>query len=165
MEPYEYECLDGDVVTIGALERGDVARYRKFVERQSTESVYRRFFSAHRPTSDGEIDTLLDPGRPQHLVVSARVDDELVAVGELSCDRVADRAEVAFLVDDDWHHQGLATELLRVFARQAREWGFDHLDADSLGYNVDMMRVFDDSGFPVDKALDQGVWTYRIALV
>ena len=58
-------------------------------------------------------------------------------------------AEVAFLVEEDFHGQGLAGQLLAALTGIARQHGFQRLEAVVLSGNASMLRVFERSGLPL----------------
>jgi GNAT superfamily N-acetyltransferase len=56
-------------------------------------------------------------------------------------------AEVAFVVRDDHQSRGLGSILLEHLAAAARERGVRCFEAEVLGQNTQMTRVFRDAGF------------------
>jgi GNAT superfamily N-acetyltransferase len=56
------------------------------------------------------------------------------------------RAEVAFVVVDQYQGQGIGAALLRHLAGIAREAGLEELIAEVLPANIGMLKVFEKSG-------------------
>jgi len=73
-------------------------------------------------------------------------------------------AEVAFVVEEDYQGLGVASRLLRHFARIAREQGISALQADVLAGNKSMLSVFTLSGLPMTTRRDGGVMHVMLAL-
>jgi RimJ/RimL family protein N-acetyltransferase len=129
----------------------------RFHSRLSSESIRRRFFTAHPRLTDKEVEhfTSVDHHRREAFV--AEVGGELVAVGRFDRLDESTDAEVAFVVADGWHDRGIATELLRRLAARAREEGIRRLVAETLPDNGPMLAVFAHSGMQTECALDHGV--------
>ena len=68
-----------------------------------------------------------------------------------------DLAEVAFLVLDEYQGKGVGTQLLKHLAILAKNRGIHELRADVLADNQAMLRVIEQSGFPVRRSTSFGV--------
>ena len=66
----------------------------------------------------------------------------------------ARRAEIAFVVEEDYHGLGIAGRLLRHLAEIAREQGIAAFEADVLAENKAMLAVFARCGLPMAKRRD-----------
>ena len=62
------------------------------------------------------------------------------------------RAEVAFVVEEDYHGQGIASLLVRHLASVAAAQGIRTFEADVLGENKAMLAVFARTGWPMQCA-------------
>ena len=58
-------------------------------------------------------------------------------------------AEIAFVVEEDYHGQGLASILFKHLLLIAREQGISRFEADVLHANKKMLRVFERTGLPL----------------
>ncbi len=67
-------------------------------------------------------------------------------------------AEVAFSVADNQQGRGIGTRMLEQLAERAAAVGIERFVADVMGDNAAMMRVFEDAGFGVSRALDRGTF-------
>src|SRR4030095_865399 len=65
-------------------------------------------------------------------------------------------AEVAFMVEEDYHGLGIASRLLRHLSEGARGEGGAHVDASVLPGNKAMLSVFARSGLPMEKRIVDG---------
>ena len=68
-----------------------------------------------------------------------------------------DAAEVAFLVEDSQQRRGLGSILLEHLAAAAQERGIRRFTAEVLSENTQMVRVFIDAGYSVNREYDSGV--------
>lgn len=68
-----------------------------------------------------------------------------------------DRAEVAFLVEEDYHGLGIAGMTLRHLTAIARQKGVAQFHAEVLPENRGMLAVFSRSGLPCSQELAEGV--------
>ena len=67
-----------------------------------------------------------------------------------------DAAEVAFLVEEDYHGLGIARRILQHLGRIAIERGLVRFEAEVLPYNSAMLKVFAASGWPMSKRSEDG---------
>ena len=148
---------DGDTAEIRPITPDDAPALAEFHERQSPESRYRRFFSPKPTLSERELVrfTEVDQVDRAALLVEARGD----FVAWASYERLGNRtdAEVAFMVDDEWHGKGIATLLLEHLAAMAQSNGIERFTAQTLGDNRGMLAVFSKAGWPVHRRFESGV--------
>jgi RimJ/RimL family protein N-acetyltransferase len=64
------------------------------------------------------------------------------------------KAEVAFALIDDYQGHGIGAALLRHLAVIARNAGVEELIAEVLPDNLPMVKVFENSGFPMSRKHD-----------
>lgn len=161
--PSEYELdvvlRDGAVVAVRPLRATDAELMMDFFERLGPESRYFRYFRA-RPTIDrAEIDALVDIDYDVHMAIAAFDGNRMVGVAQYN--RFLDElsaAEVAFAVADDQQGRGLGTELLQLLTSYARQSGVTKFRAFVLSENIQMMRVFRNSGFELQRTLEDGIY-------
>ncbi len=155
--------LEGDVETISGsklhlrpIRPDDGARLTAFHEHLSSESVYRRFFFVHPRLSAKEVERFTHVDYVDRLALVVELDGRLLAVGRY--ERLADskEAEVAFVVADEFQHQGIGTLLLEHLADAALDHGITTFSAQTLADNQAMLDVFMKSGFHVTTTRDYG---------
>ena len=66
-------------------------------------------------------------------------------------------AEVAFVVEEDYHGRGIASRLLAHLAALARGQNLKRFEADVLSQNSPMLAVFKRCGFPMRQRRDGGI--------
>jgi RimJ/RimL family protein N-acetyltransferase len=168
---------DGRTVHLRPLVPTDDPAYRLFAASLSAESIYYRFFSPRNTLTEREIDHFLHVDYLDRFAVVAVDGDKIVGVGRYDrphpvessgatgdVSAAADAAEVAFVVADDYQGHGIAGEMLRVLARAARRNGITRFVASVLPDNHKMLQVFADSGWVVERHLEDGVIDIALAL-
>ena len=141
---------DGRQIEIRALRPDDEADMLAAIGRTSTQSLQRRFFVVKRGFSAKEIDFFLKIDFSDHVALVALADEDgrptIVGGGRYVVVQPG-RAEVAFVVIDEYQGQGLGPHLMRHLAAIARAAGLKELIAEVLPENTAMRRVFSKFGF------------------
>jgi GNAT superfamily N-acetyltransferase len=147
-------------VQIRALQLQDRDDMLAAVDRTSAQSLYRRFFGPKRHFSEREASFFLEVDFVNHVALVATADEEgrttIVGGGRYVVLKPG-RAEVAFVVIDKFHGQGIGTLLMHHLAAIAREAGLTELVAEVLPENLSMLKVFEKSGLPIIRTSDRGV--------
>lgn len=148
---------NGDTVFIRPLTTDDRPALAAFHKRQSSDSIYRRYFSPKPELSDKELLHFTDVDMVDRAALVVESHDEFIAWA--SYERWAGRneAEAAFMVGDDHQGAGIATLLLEHLAAIARSNGIERFTAEVLGDNRAMLAVFAKAGWPLQRRFDSGV--------
>jgi RimJ/RimL family protein N-acetyltransferase len=110
----------GGGAVLARLEPSDGEALRRLFYRLSPETVYRRFHSPVVYPDQTQPQRLLDIDHHDREAVVAVVDGEIVGVARYARQRGSNAAELAVVVADEWHRQGLATRMLTALAQLAR---------------------------------------------
>ena len=146
----------------------------KFHETLSEESVYNRYFQALKLSQRVAHERLTricfnDYDREIALVAelkAAKKGDErkILGVGRLSKQHAPGEAEFAVLVSDEWHEQGLGTELLKRLIEIGRDEKLTKLSGQVLADNHEMHHICRKVGFKVvhdpDSNMFNATYTY-----
>ena len=151
-------------VSLRPIRPDDAGRLVHFHQQLSADSVYRRFFSVHPTLSAAEVERFTCVDHLDREALVAEDGDRLVAVGRYDRGPAGSEAEVAFVVADEYQHQGIATALLDALADDARRAGIERFVASVLAENRAMLDVFRHSGFPISTAHEDGVVTVCLQL-
>ncbi|MDT0266210.1 GNAT family N-acetyltransferase [Streptomyces sp. DSM 44915] len=155
---------DGGTAHIRPITPADAHRLVNFYERVSDESKYYRFFAPYPRLSDRDVHRFTHHDYVDRVGLAATVGDEFLAT--VRYDRIdrhgraaslpADRAEVAFLVEDAHQGRGLASTLLEHIAAVAQERGVRRFEAEVLPANRKMIKVFTDAGYSQRRSFADG---------
>lgn len=145
---------EGVALRLRPIRPTDAPALLAFHHRLSVDSIYRRYFSVHPELSPAELTHLTTVDYVSRLALVVEHGERIVAVGRYDQYPFTTKAEVAFVVADDYQHQGLGLELLERLADAAWPRGVTTFTAETMASNRDMMGVFYDSGFPVTTRLE-----------
>jgi len=155
---------DGTPVMVRSLRPADREALRDGFHRLSPEAIYHRFFQTKTELTDAELRYLTELDFRTHvaLVVTAEVDgrDQIVAVARfvrVDCPGPEKRAEIAFVVGDEYQHRGIGTLLMAHLATIARGLGYTAFEAEVLPDNYAMLRVFEHCGLPMTERGGDGM--------
>lgn len=149
--------LESDVASVSCgtlhlrpVHRDDAARLVAFHGHLSPDSIYRRYFSTHPLLTPAEVQHLTRVDYRDRLALVIVDGDEIVAICRYERLPETSTAEVAFVVRDDFQHQGLGHILLDHLAKAAWSRGLTRFTGVTLRDNGGMIAIFEHSGFPVE---------------
>jgi RimJ/RimL family protein N-acetyltransferase len=159
-QTHDLTLRDGSVVRVRAIRADDTIRLQAFHAHLSMDSIIWRFFRSVPHLSDDQARqfTHVDYVDRMALLATRGEGDteEILAVVRYER-RVEEReAEVAFVVQDAWQGQGIATALLHQLAAYARAHGVERLVALTMGTNARMLDVLHNCGFPCHTRYEGG---------
>jgi GNAT superfamily N-acetyltransferase/acyl CoA:acetate/3-ketoacid CoA transferase beta subunit len=140
------EARNGKLLRVRPIRPSDEDMMRDLFYRFSEQTVYYRFFHAlgSMPHKGLQHYVALDYDREMALVALDSDDESkrIVAVARYAKSASTGAAEVAFVVHDDWQHQGIGTHLFRELIRAGRARGVTTFVAEVLADNEAMIRLF-----------------------
>ena len=155
---------NGLPVIVRALRPDDRDRVAEAVRGLDRDSIYLRLFSYRNELTDAALDRIMrfDPASEVVLIVVTG-EQRVIGSGRYVATS-PDSAEVAFMVEEDFHGQGIASKLLRHLAQVAIGQGIRHFEADVLAENKAMLGVFARTGWPMTKAREGDVIHVKLTL-
>jgi acetate---CoA ligase (ADP-forming) len=157
----EYVLLrDGESVLLRAATAEDVPAVEAFMRSLSRETLAMRFMGAVAYVSRSVVEYMCT-GEPRDrlcllAVVGQEPDSRVIGVGNYISLGGTGKAEVAFIVHEEFQRRGISTLILERLAGIAAGNGFSGFEAEVLYENQAMINVFRDSGFEVVQAYDGG---------
>ncbi len=149
---------DGTQVGFRPMHPTDEPQMRELFHSLSKQTMYYRFMSdvARLPQRQIQDFVYIDFRDEMAIVgtIPETYGEEIVAVGRYYLNPGTNRAEVAFIVRDEWQNRGLGTFLLKYLATVARGQGIAGFTAEVLAENMAMLAVLHKSGFRLKSRLD-----------
>jgi acyl-CoA hydrolase/ribosomal protein S18 acetylase RimI-like enzyme len=161
------ELEDGQSVFLRPLKLTDEALLKALFYQLSPESIHYRFFQLLKSMPHEKLQEFLRidyEADMAFVVLTSAIDEdaEMVGIAHYLRDPRTNFADSAFLVRDDWQGRGVGTRLMAALVEAARLQGIAGFTADVLARNEAMLRVFHNSGYPVESRLEEGVYNLRI---
>jgi len=154
---------NGLAVTIRALRAEDREKVAAAIRQLDRESIYTRLFSYRNLLTDAALDRIMrfDPDSEVVLIATLGSGPDEIVIGSgryiVGADEDGKRsAEIAFMVEEDYHGLGIAGRLLKHLAAIGRAQGIVSFDATVLAENKAMVAVFARSGMPMRKRIEGG---------
>jgi len=162
----EHTFKGGLKVHFRAIKPSDEEAMRRLFYRFSNTAVYRRFLFPISTMPHDKIQGYVnvDYSRVMSVVALAGEPDQeaIIAEARYVKDDQSSYGEVAFIVDEKYQGQGIATYLYKMLIRLAKERGLKGFTAEVLHANKEMIRVFEKGHLPVDARLQHGL--YRLTI-
>ena len=161
------QLRDGRKVEIHALRPDDKDDMLAAIGRTGMQSLQRRFFVAKRGFSEREIAFFMNIDFINHVALAALAnegDRDVIIGGGRYIVTEPGKAEIAFVVIDDYQGQGVGTLLMRHLAIIAGKAGVKELVAEVLPENAAMRKVFGKFGFQPRRGQDPKVIHLVLAL-
>jgi acyl-CoA hydrolase/GNAT superfamily N-acetyltransferase len=153
---------DGTELFIRPIKSSDDKPLRDMFYDLSEKSIAFRFFQPVKSFPHKFIQdfTTVDFSRDMAIVAMVKDlgGDQIVGVAHYYLNPATHRAEVSFLVRDDWQAKGLGTYLLDLLTEIARKRGISGFEARVLASNQMMLAVFFNSGYKVTTAREDDTY-------
>lgn len=166
-EKYEHIVPFGDIdVFFRPIKPTDEALQREFFYSLSDQTVYYRFFNIVKAMPHERIQPYVNIDYQEEMAIVGLLgepgDEELIAIGRFKCDPADNRAEIAFVVRDDWQNRGIGSYLMNKLIEIALEFDINGFKAEILAENKYMMHVIHKCGYPVQSKLEEGIYSLTI---
>ena len=155
---------DGESALIRPIRPDDAPALAAFHDRQSPDSIYRRYFSPKPHLSDADLRHFTEVDLVDRVALVVERQGEFIAWASYERWAGRDDADAAFQVDDAHQGKGIATLLLEHLATIAMANGIVRFTAEVLADNRPMLAVFSRAGWPVERRFDSGVVDLDFAL-
>ncbi len=149
---------NGTLVSFRPMHPTDEASIRDLFHSLSKQTMYYRFMSDVARLPQRRVRDLVYVDYRSEMAIVGTVPEaygeEIIAVGCYYLDPASNRAEVAFIVRDNWQSRGIGTFLLQYLATIARGQGIAGFTAEVLADNRPMLAVLGKSGFRLRSQLE-----------
>jgi GNAT superfamily N-acetyltransferase len=128
----------------------------------SEKSIAFRFFKPVRAFPQRFVQDFTNVDYTRDMAIAAVVQgsggEQIVGVGHYFLNQATNRAEVSFLVRDDWQAKGIGTYLLEILTDIAAKRGVAGIEASVLTDNHSMLAVFYNSGYSISTRKEENVY-------
>jgi acyl-CoA hydrolase/GNAT superfamily N-acetyltransferase len=128
----------------------------------SNDSMYRRFISTRLDMHHDRLQPFVVIDYTKEMVILAILQHEetelIVGMAQYLIDETTHTAEVAFVVRDDYQGKGIGAALLTYVTYLARKSGLHGFTAAVLMENRQMLQLFENAGFNIEKRTDGGIY-------
>ncbi|MBE9196724.1 GNAT family N-acetyltransferase [Synechocystis sp. LEGE 06083] len=144
----------------------DEPNLKDFFYALSDESLVRRFMSVRTDMPHQRLQQFSVINYNEEIIILAIVKQQhqevIVGVGQYALNEDSHTAEVAFVVRDDYHQQGIGTLLLNYLTQLAKKQGLLGFTADVLLENRAMLRLFEKMNFRLERCMSDGVYELKM---
>ena len=159
-----YVLRDGTQINFRPTHPTDEPRMKDLFYALTQETIYYRFMQALKRLPQTQLLNFVFVDHRSDVAIVGTVPEahgeDIVAVGRYYLDPSTNRAEVAFIVRDDWQSKGIGSYLLRTLATLALRNGISGFTAEVLRENKAMQAVFNNSNFKVRSHLSGDVYHF-----
>lgn len=157
---------DGTQVSFRPVHPTDEPRMRDLLYALSQETLYYRFMTSGGRFAHREIHNFVYIDHRKDAAIVGTVPEahgeDIIAVGRYYLDQKSNRAEVAFVIRDEWQNRGIGTSLFKHLVDIAKRNGIAGFTAEVLRDNRRMQAIFNNSGYNVQSKVEDDVYSYSI---
>jgi RimJ/RimL family protein N-acetyltransferase len=157
---------DGTQLNFRPVHLTDEPRMRDLLYALSQETLYYRFMTRSKRFGHKQIQNFVYIDHRKDVAIVGTVPEahgeEIVAVGRYFLDEKTNRAEVAFVIRDEWQNLHIGTFLFKHLVAIAKSNGISGFTAEVLRVNKRMQAIIKNCGFQVKSKLDEDVYSFQI---
>lgn len=146
---HDLTLSDGRVVHVRPVVPSDRDELRQAIGAADPETIHARFLGAAPPMTDASLRHLVEVDYMHRLAVAAFAPDgHGVGIARYEGSKGSDNAEIAVVVDREWRHNGIATDLVRTLGTAALAHGIRTFDVMTFVSNGDVQEIVIEAGLP-----------------
>ena len=157
---------DGTQVHFRSIQPTDEPSMKDLLYDLSKETIYYRFMSQQSRFTHQQIQDFVYIDHRKDVAIVGTVPeahgDDIICVGRYYLDEATNRAEVAFIIRNDWQNKGLGTFLYNHLTEISKRNGIAGFTAEVLRANNRMYTIFIHAGHKVSHTLEKDVYSFII---
>ena len=157
---------DGTQINFRPVHLTDEPRMRDILYALSQETLYYRFMTHSQRFGHKQIQNFVYIDHRKDAAIVGTVPEahgeEIIAIGRYYLDEKTNRAEVAFIVRDEWQNKRIGSFLFKHLVTIAKRNGIAGFSAEVLRDNKRMQAIFLHCGFTVKSSLEEDVYSFQI---
>lgn len=139
---------------------------KKFFYSLSNDSMYKRFISTRKDMPHERLQdfAVIDYRKEMFLLATKQeYEHELIlGLGQYWIDKETHTGDIAFVVLDNYHRQGIGEELLTYLTLLAKKQGLLGFTAEVLVDNIPMQNLFKKAGFDIAKRINDNLYELKM---
>ncbi len=167
--PTTRTLVDGTKLHFRPIRPSDDKGLRDMLYTLSEQSIAFRFFQPIKAFPHKFIQDFTTIDLSSDMAIAAVLQDlggeQVIGVAHYYLNESTKRAEVSFLVRDDWQSKGVGTYLLDILTDIARKRGVEGFEARVLVRNQLMLSVFYNSGFEITTKLEDDAYVISYDII
>ena len=161
-----YLLDSGTEVSFRPIHPTDEPLLRDLLYDLSQQTLYYRFMSHNHNFGSQQIQNFVYVDHRTDVAIVGTIPeahgDDIVAVGRYYLDEKTNRAEVAFVIRDEYQRKGMGVFMFKHLINIAKANGIAGFTAEVLRENRGMQAIFNHSGYKVQSVIEEGVYSFRI---
>jgi acyl-CoA hydrolase/GNAT superfamily N-acetyltransferase len=157
---------NGTLVSFRAMQPTDEKETKDLFYSLSQETVYYRYMSHMKRIPRKQLQNFVYVDHRNEVAIVGTVPEahgeDIIAIGRYYLDQKTNRAEVAFVVRDDWQMRGIGGFIMKHLATIAKRNGISGFTAEVMRDNKPMQAVINHSGMKVRSSLNDGVFHFEM---
>ncbi len=157
---------DGTLINFRPIHPTDVPRMKELFYALSQQTMYYRFLSKVRCPSVKQIQNFVYVDHRSEVAIVGTLPEahgeEIISMGCYYLDAKTNKAEVAFVVHDEWQNKEIGTFLLQYLMTVAKRNGIGGFTAEVLCENKPMQSVLHKSDCRMTSEMHDRVYSYRL---
>jgi acyl-CoA hydrolase/GNAT superfamily N-acetyltransferase len=161
-----YLLDNGTQVSFRSIRPTDEPNMRDLLYDLSQETVYYRFMSRQKRFTPRQVQDFVYIDHRHDVAIVGTVPEasgeEIIAVGRYFLNERTNKAEVAFVIRDEWQNMGIGKFMFKHLVSIAMRNGIAGFTAEVLRDNRRMQSIFQRSGYKVKSSIEEGVYSFVI---
>ncbi len=157
---------DGNQINFRPIHPTDERGIRDLVYALSQETIYFRYMTSDMKFDHRQIQKFVYVDHSKDIAIVGTIPEahgeDIIAVGRYYLDMKTNRAEVAFVVRDDWQNHGIGSFLFKHLVGIAKKSGIAGFTAEFFKGNDRMQAIFSHSGYPMTSDVSDDTCKVRI---
>jgi len=157
---------DGTQISFRPVHPTDEPRMRDILYALSQETLYYRFMTHSQRFGHKQVQEFVYIDHRKDVAIVGTVPEahgeDIIAVGRYYLDEKTNRAEVAFIIRDEWQNHRIGSFLFRHLVSIAKRNGISGFTAEVLRDNRRMQAIFNHCGFRMKSRRVEDVYSFEI---
>lgn len=157
---------DSSQIQFRSIQPSDEPLMHELLSSLSRETIYYRFMSKQIRFTHKKVQDLVYIDHRKDVAIVGTVatphGTDIISVGRYYLDERSNRAEVAFIIRENWQNKGIGSFLFNHLVEVAKRNGIEGFTAEVLRDNKRMQTIFNHSGHKISHTLEKDVYSFTI---